>query len=116
LETVRFALIAEIFTALSHPKRLEILYHLGKSRHTAGELASLTGLSKANISQHLNVLKGRGLIYCDKIGTFCHYRLTGPRILEMCDLVRQQILEQIDITAENRKSLSEVLPFQKNLS
>jgi hypothetical protein len=34
----------------------------------------------------------------------------------MCDLVRQQILEQIDITAENRKSLSEVLPFQKNLS
>jgi transcriptional regulator, ArsR family len=68
-ETVRFALFAEVFAALAHPKRLEMIHYLGERQHTAGELTELTGLSKANVSQHLNVLKARGLVHCDKCGT-----------------------------------------------
>ena len=85
-ETVRFALFAEVFAALAHPKRLEIIHHLGEGQRNAGELTELTGMSKANVSQHLNILKARGLVHCDKCGTFCNYRLTSPKVLETCKM------------------------------
>lgn len=113
MDTVRFVLVSELFSALSHPKRLEIIYHIGDGERGSGELAEMTGLSKANVSQHLNVLKGRALVYCEKSGTACRYRLTSPKVLEVCDLIRQIILDQMEIDTEKRKSLTEILPFIK---
>ncbi len=111
MDTVRFTLVAEMFSALSHPKRLEIISHIGWGERGSGELATLTGLSKANVSQHLNVLKARALVYCEKSGTSCRYRVTSPKVLEVCDLIRQIVLDQLTTDTERRKSLSEVLPF-----
>jgi len=111
MSTVRFALFAEVFAALAHPKRLEMIFILGQGERTAGELVQLTGLSKANVSQHLHVLKARGLVHCEKCGTFCHYRLTSHSVLQTCELVRRMILEQMDTTTEARKQLAAVLPF-----
>ncbi|AKS23141.1 MAG: putative transcriptional regulator, ArsR family [Leptospirillum sp. Group II 'C75'] len=113
MDTVRFVLVSEIFSALSHPKRLEIISHIGLSERGSGELAALTNLPKANVSQHLNVLKSRSLVYCEKFGTSCRYRLTSPKVLEVCDLIRQMILDQMELTTEKRKSLAEVTPFKK---
>lgn len=107
-DTVHFALFAEVFSALAHPKRLEIIHHLGTGPRNAGELAELTGLSKANVSQHLSILKARGLVHCDKRGTFCHYRLTSPTILETCEIIRQLILDQMNLTSAYRRQLSKV--------
>ncbi|MHB1531841.1 ArsR/SmtB family transcription factor [Acidithiobacillus sp.] len=115
-ETVRFALFAEVFAALAHPKRLEIIHYLGASQRNAGELAELTGLSKANVSQHLSILKARGLVHCDKCGTFCHYRLTSPKVVETCEIVRQLILEQMDLATAYRRQLAEVVPLRKESS
>ncbi len=111
MDTVRFVLVSEMFSAMSHPKRLEIISHIGLSNRGSGELAELTHLSKANVSQHLNVLKARGLVVCEKSGTACRYRLTSSKVLEICDLIRQMILEQMETTSEKRKSLANVTPF-----
>lgn len=113
MDTIRFVLVSELFSALSHPKRLEIISHIGKGERGSGELAELTGLSKANVSQHLNVLKTRALVFCEKSGTTCRYRLTSDKVLEVCDLIRQIILDQMEADTEKRKSLSDVLPFIK---
>ncbi|MDR7925947.1 ArsR family transcriptional regulator [Acidithiobacillus thiooxidans] len=51
-ETIRFALFSEVFAAIAHPKRLEIIHYLGEGQKTASELTELTGMSKANVSQH----------------------------------------------------------------
>ncbi len=111
MDTARFILVAEMFSALSHPKRLEIISHIGWGERGSGELAELTGLSKANVSQHLNVLKARALVYCEKAGTSCRYRVTSPKVLEVCDLIRQIVLDQMETDSEKRKSLTEILPF-----
>jgi ArsR family transcriptional regulator len=111
-ETVRFALFSEVFAALAHPKRLEIIHYLGEGQKNAGELAVLTGMSKANVSQHMNILKARGLVHCDKCGTFCHYRLTSPKVLETCEIVRDLILDQMQLTTRNHEVLSNVVPIR----
>ena len=113
METVRFALLSEVFGALAHPKRLEIIFALGQGEHTAGELGNVTGLSKANVSQHLKLLKACGVVYCDKRGTLCHYQLTSRKVLQTCESIRQLILEQIETTTEARKHLATVASFAK---
>ena len=112
-ETIRFALFSEVFAAIAHPKRLEIIHYLGEGQKTASELTELTDMSKANVSQHMNILKARGLVHCDKCGTFCHYRLTSPKVLEVCEIVRELILDQMQITAHNHEVLSTVVPLHK---
>lgn len=112
-ETVRFALFSEVFAALAHPKRLEIIHYLGEGQKNAGEITALTGMSKANVSQHMNILKARGLVHCDKCGTFCNYRLTSPKVLETCEIVRDLILDQMQITYQNHAVLSTVVPIRK---
>jgi len=88
----------------------------GRKATQRRELAELTGLSKANVSQHLRIRKARGLVHCDKCGTFCHYRLTSPKVLETCEMVRQLILEQMDLTTACRRQLTEVVPLRKDSS
>lgn len=111
--TVRFALFAEVFAALAHPKRLEIIHLLEGGEYTAGALVERTGLSKANVSQHVGVLKARGLVHCEKRGTYCYYRLTSPEVLKACESVRQLILDQMTLVTEAHRQLARVTPLRK---
>lgn len=112
-KTGRFVLFAEVFAALAHPKRLEIVHCLGEGSRNAGDLSAITGLSRANLSQHLHVLKARGLVHCEKIGTFCHYRLTSPDVLRTCEIIRKLILDQMEVTSALRRQLAAVTPIRK---
>lgn len=105
-EDARFTLFAEVFAALAHPKRLEIIHILGDGEHTAGELSKKTGLSKANVSQHVNILKARGLIHCEKRGTFCHYGLTDPGVLDTCERIRPIIIDRMELSSRHRRELT----------
>jgi ArsR family transcriptional regulator len=91
----RFALFAEIFKALAHPKRLEIIHALRDGEHTATQLAEAAGLSKTAVSQHLSVLKGQALVLCDKRGSYCYYRVASDEVFSVCEGVRRMVLEQV---------------------
>ncbi len=112
-DTVRFALFSEVFAALAHPKRLEIIHYLAEGQKNASEISALTGMSKGNVSQHMNILKARGLVHCDKCGTFCLYCLTSPKVLETCEIVRELILDQMQITTKTQAALAAVVPIRK---
>jgi rhodanese-related sulfurtransferase len=75
--------LARIGTALSSPVRLELLELLAQGERSVDELATLTGASVANASQHLQKLKGAGLIAGRKEGQFVHYRLAGDEVVAL---------------------------------
>lgn len=100
-----FAVFADVFAALAHPSRLEIVHILSEGEHTASQLVERTGLSKVNVSQHVNLLKVRGLVHCEKRGAFCHYRLTGPHVLKTCAIVRQFVLDEMPLTTARRREV-----------
>lgn len=80
---------AEQIKALAHASRLAILRALSKGERTATELTKRVGLSKANLSQHLKLLKREGIVRCVKRGTFCHYSLADARIVKALGLLAQ---------------------------
>jgi rhodanese-related sulfurtransferase/DNA-binding transcriptional ArsR family regulator len=78
-----FANLARIGTALSSPVRLEFLELLAQGERRVDELATLTGASVANTSQHLQKLKAAGLIAGRKEGQFVYYRLAGDEVVTL---------------------------------
>jgi DNA-binding transcriptional ArsR family regulator len=94
-EQQMYRLQADLCQTLSDPTRLELLYLLGESRRAVKELIEATGQRQAKISQHLALLRQRGIVRAERIGAEVHYSLVDPRILEACRITREILLQQL---------------------
>jgi rhodanese-related sulfurtransferase/DNA-binding transcriptional ArsR family regulator len=92
-ESVIYEQFARVTKALASPRRLELLDLLAQGPRTVDALARETGLSIANASQHLKVLRAARLAEADKQGLFVTYRLAGSEVGDLCRAVRR-IAEQ----------------------
>jgi rhodanese-related sulfurtransferase len=72
--------LARIGKSLAAPKRLELLDLLGQGPRTVDALAAQAGLSVANTSQHLQVLRAARLVEAEKRGLYVEYRLADCRV------------------------------------
>ena len=84
-----YAQFARLGKALSSGHRLELLEYLAQSERTVDVLAKLTGLSIANTSQHLQLLRQTGLVSTRREGLYVHYRLADPQIIVLMNLMQQ---------------------------
>ena len=78
-----FANLARVGTALSSPTRIEFLELLAQAERSVEQLATLTGTTVANTSQHLQKLRQAGLIVGRKEGLYVFYRLAGDEVVGM---------------------------------
>lgn len=83
-----FSQFARIGKALSNGNRLELLEFIAQAERSVDELAQVAGLSMANASQHLRVLKQAGLVTCRKEGLKVYYQLSGEDVLLLLDSLR----------------------------
>jgi rhodanese-related sulfurtransferase len=74
--------LARIGKALSSPKRLELLDLLAQGPRTVEVLAEEAGLSMANASKHLQVLRGAHLAEAEKRGLHVTYRIGGEAVTQ----------------------------------
>lgn len=89
-----FDLHADVCKVFSNAKRLEILNTLRDREMTATELVEKISLSKANLSQHMSILKSKGVVLTRREGINIYYRISNPKITQACDLMREVLLEQ----------------------
>ena len=100
---------AELCKALAHPIRLEILDHLAEGELNSTQLLELLQIPKANLSQHLCVLKDAGIIEMRKEGLFQFSRLASPQVKEACSLVRAMLLEKIGREEQQSRSIKSII-------
>jgi len=86
---------AEFCKGMAHPRRIQILRTLKSGEKTVSELAKVTGLPQANVSQHLAVLRQFGLLSTRREGANIYYAISDHRIVEACELVRGCISERL---------------------
>jgi len=79
---------SRIGKAVSSPKRLELLDLLCQGPRTVEVLAKESGLTVANASQHLQVLRSARLVETEKEGLFVTYRLANPAVCEFFRAMR----------------------------
>ncbi len=95
MEDQIYAYHAERCKVFSHPKRLELIDILRDKEMSAGELGERLGLSPANLSQHLTMMRERHILTSRKEGNVVYYRIANLRLLEAFDLLREILFEHI---------------------
>ena len=91
--------LGRIAKGLDSPRRLEMLEVLAQGEHSVEDLAGQTGLSLANTSRHLQVLRGARLVEARKHGLRVFYRLADPEVYDAVRAVRalaERRLAEID--------------------
>jgi ArsR family transcriptional regulator len=94
LDTDGFELEADLIRVLAHPKRLMIVDLLGRGPNTVSEIATRLEMSLQNTSQHLRVMKDRGIVRAHRAGREVRYALVSPVLAESCRLVRRALLAE----------------------
>ena len=93
------AVKADFFRALGHPARVRILELLSAEEHNVRELQEALGLDSSSTSQHLAALRRQGLVESHREGTSVIYRVKDARTLQLLEVARQIITENL---AESR--------------
>ncbi|MBI4302417.1 MAG: winged helix-turn-helix transcriptional regulator [Chloroflexi bacterium] len=91
---------AAICKTFASPWRLRIVEALGEKEYTVSQLVELLGLSKSNVSQHLGTMREKGVVEYRREGGYVFYRLSNPKILIACRLMREVLLEQFERAGE----------------
>jgi DNA-binding transcriptional ArsR family regulator len=90
-----FELQSEICKTLASPKRLEILNALKEGEKTVSELVEILGVPKANVSQHLAVMRHKGILDSRREGVNIYYSVSNPKVIKACILMREVLTEQM---------------------
>lgn len=85
---ILFVHLAEVAKALGSAPRLELLEHLAQREQSVEDLAEVTGLPVANVSQHLQQLRRSGMVANRREGKHVHYRLTEDAVVTLVDALR----------------------------
>lgn len=88
-----YELQAEICKILSSPKRIEIISALKDGEKTVTELVEILGSPKANVSQHLAVMRLKGILKSRRDGVNIYYSIANPKVIQACNLMREVLNE-----------------------
>ena len=95
-----YKLHASICHTLANAKRLEIIDHLSRGELSVTQLAETLGIGQSNLSQHLAIMREKGIVTTRRDGLNVFYKLSNPKIVKACDLMRQVMLEHLETGAK----------------
>ena len=75
--------------AMSHPLRLKILCTLGEQEVSVQDIVENVGTSQSNISQHLAILRDKGILASRKDANRVYYRVSDSRTLRLISMMRE---------------------------
>jgi DNA-binding transcriptional ArsR family regulator len=75
--------------AISHPLRLKILCTLGGQEVSVQKIVDYVGTSQSNISQHLAILRDKGILASRKDANRVYYRVSDSRTLQLIGMMRE---------------------------
>lgn len=89
-----FYLHSELCKTLANPKRQEIMDSLRDGEMSVNELVKATGIAQANLSQHLAIMRARGVLISRRDGANVYYDIANPKICQAFDLLTEVMQEQ----------------------
>jgi ArsR family transcriptional regulator len=99
-----YLLHSEVCKTLANPKRQEILDNLRQKNMTVNELVEKTGISQANLSQHLAILRAKGIVTTHRKGINVYYSLSHSKIIKAFDLISEVLRDSLSVQSQTVKS------------
>ena len=84
-----------ICKSFANSTRLHMLDLLGKRDWSSAEIQQELGISKANLSQHVAVLRSAGVVVRRRVGKQVYFSLAMPEVKKACQLIQHVLRAQI---------------------
>jgi len=91
-------LLSNVFKALAHPTRIQIIKLLKDGEMCVCDILPNLDSEQSNTSQHLTILKNQGIVESKKDGSKVIYSIKNTEVYDMIDLAEAIILRQIEET------------------
>ena len=91
---------AAMCKAFANPLRLHLLDLLGKDERSCSELQEVLGITKANLSQHVAILRGAGIITTRREGQRVFCMIAVPEVEDACQVLRSVLLRRMQEEAK----------------
>jgi ArsR family transcriptional regulator len=96
---------ADLMKALAHPTRIKILEFLRHGEKCVCEIMPHLGLEQSNVSQHLALMRERGILSHERDGMKVMYSVKDPAVFDILGAFDSMLVRQLD---EKRKMLIEL--------
>ena len=108
MEQKLYELHAQMCQVFTSPKRLEVLNLLRNRELSVGELAKIAKIRQANLSQHLSILREKGIVKTRRDGVTIYYSLANPKIIKAFDIIREMLLEKLAQTEKLSRDIRKI--------
>jgi DNA-binding transcriptional ArsR family regulator len=88
-------LVAQRFRVIGEPMRIRLLDRLRDGELSVGELVDALGSTQQNVSKHLGVLHGAGIVSRRKDGNRVVYAIADQSVFELCETVCGGLQQQV---------------------
>lgn len=102
-----YKLHARVCSIMANSKRLELIELLSEGEKSVEALTQAMNIPKANVSQHLALLRHHNIVVTRKEGLRVFYKITNPKVTQACRLMREVTLEQL---SAGRQTIQSVRP------
>ena len=89
MDSKKYLKYSDIFKALGHPVRLKIVDGLLSHTCNVGEIVEGLGLPQSTVSQHLGLLRSRGIIAPEKDGVRTCYKVVDAKVRGIIDCINK---------------------------
>jgi len=91
-----YCMHSELCKTLANDKRQMILGALRADELSVGQLVEATGISQANLSQHLSIMRSHGVVNTRRDGQRVYYSISNPKLIQAFDLITEVMRESMD--------------------
>ncbi len=101
-----FEIQADVCKTLANAKRIEIIDRLSNGEKTVSELVEALEISPANVSQHLSVMRQKGILITRREGVNIFYAISNPKVCQACGLMREVLMEMLSASSEIAREMA----------
>jgi len=105
-----YNLHADICKTIANPNRQAIMNTIRDEEMSVTELVNRTGISQANLSQHLAILISKGVVSARREGNNIYYSISNPKIIKAYDLISEVLQEML---LSKHKTVSDAIENNK---
>ena len=100
-----YELHAEVCKALAHPLRIEVIDLLQQGELCFSDILDETGGIKSNLSRHIAVMVGSGILKARKDSRCNYYSLSSPKVAKACSIMREVLMDNLKKQQQLHKEL-----------
>ncbi len=105
-----FERVSGYFALLSEPTRLKILNALCDGERSVGDIVERVASTQTNVSRHLNLMYGRGVLKRRREGALTFYDIADPTVVQLCRTACVQVASLADESAVASRALRRFMP------